>query len=51
MDFFLKKTIKLKEDFEILSDLDCCIIFFISPRKFNKSVEKIKTLFLWIEKF
>ena len=43
--FFPEKTIKLKEDFEKLSNLDCCIVFFISPRKFNKSVKNIKQNF------
>ena len=43
--FFPEKNNKLKEDFEMLSNLDCCIVFFISPRKFNKSVEKIKNYF------
>ena len=43
--FFPEKNNKTKEDFEILSNLDCCIVFFISPRKFNKSVEKIKNYF------
>ncbi len=45
MDFFQKKKNKLKEDFEKLTNLDCCIVFFISPHKFNKSVEKIKYYF------
>ena len=40
--FFPDKNIKLKEDFEKLSNLDSCIVFFISPRKFNKSVKNIK---------
>jgi len=40
--FFPEKNIKLKEDFEKLSNLDSCIVFFISPRKFNKSVKDIK---------
>jgi len=43
--FFPEKTIKLKEDFEKLSNLDSCIVFFISPRKFNKSVKNIKQYF------
>ena len=43
--FFPEKNIKLKEDFEKLSNLDSCIIFFISPRKFNKSVKDIKKYF------
>ena len=43
--FFPEKNIKLKEDFEKLSNLDSCIIFFISPRKFNKSIKNIKHYF------
>ena len=43
--FFPEKNSKLKEDFENLSNLDSCIIFFISPRKFNKSVKNIKHYF------
>ena len=40
--FFPEKKNKLNEDFEKLSNLDSCIVFFISPRKFNKSVKDIK---------
>jgi len=43
--FFPEKNIKLKEDFEKLSNLDSCIVFFISPRKFNRSVKDIKKHF------
>ena len=43
--FFPEKKIKLKEDFEKLANLDSCIVFFISPRKFNKSVKDIKHYF------
>ena len=43
--FFPEKNVKLKEDFEKLSNLDGCIVFFISPRKFNKSVKDIKHYF------
>ena len=43
--FFPEKNIKLKEDFEKLSNLDSCIVFFISPKKFNKSVKNIKQYF------
>ena len=44
--FFPEKKNKLKEDLEKLSNLEGCIIFFISPRKFNKSVKNIKHYFL-----
>jgi len=40
-----EKKNKLKEDFEKLSNLDSCVVFFISPRKFNKSVKAIKDYF------
>ena len=40
--FFPEKNNKIKDDFEKLSNLDSCIVFFISPRKFNKSVKNIK---------
>ena len=43
--FFPEKNSKLKEDFEKLINLDGCIVFFISPHKFNKAVEKIKDYF------
>ena len=43
--FFPEKNIKLDEDFKKLSNLDCCIVFFISPRKFNKFVKDIKHYF------
>ena len=40
--FFPNKNNKLKDDFEKLANLDGCIVFFISPRKFNRSVKDIK---------
>jgi 16S rRNA (cytidine1402-2'-O)-methyltransferase len=40
--FFPEKKNKLKEDFEKMKNSDGCIVFFISPRKFNKSVKDIK---------
>ena len=43
--FLPEKNNKLKEDFEKLSNLDSCIVFFISPRKFNKSIKNIKNYF------
>ena len=43
--FFPEKNNKIKEDFQNLSNLDSCIVFFISPRKFNKSVKNIKYYF------
>ena len=43
--FFPEKNSKLKEDFEKLASLNYCIVFFISPRKFNKSIKDIKLHF------
>ena len=43
--FFPEKNNKLKEDFEKLLNLDGSIVFFISPRKFNKAVKNIKHYF------
>ena len=43
--FFPEKKNKMKEDFEKLSNLDSCIVFFISPHKFNKLVKIIKHFF------
>ena len=43
--FFPEKNNKLKEDFERLENLNSCIVFFISPRKFNKSIKDIKFYF------
>ena len=43
--FFPEKNNKLKEDFEKLTNLNSCIVFFISPRKFNKSIKDIKHYF------
>ena len=43
--FFPEKNNKLKEDFEKLANLNNCIVFFISPRKFNKSIKNIKNYF------
>jgi 16S rRNA (cytidine1402-2'-O)-methyltransferase len=43
--FFPEKNSEIKEDLKNLSNLDSSIIFFISPRKFNKSVKIIKEYF------
>ena len=43
--FLPEKNNKLKEDFEKLRELDGCIVFFISPKKFNRSVKNIKQYF------
>ena len=43
--FFPEKNNRLKEDFEKIANLNSCIVFFISPRKFNKSIKDIKNNF------
>ena len=43
--FFPQKNKDLKEDFKILSNLNCSIVFFISPQKINRSIEIIKNFF------
>ena len=43
--FFPEKSSKLKADFERLTNLEGCIVFFISPRKFNRSVKDLKHYF------
>jgi len=43
--FFPDKNSRLKEDFEKLANLNSCVVFFISPRKFNKSIKDIKHYF------
>ena len=43
--FFPEKKSKLKEDFERLTNLEGCIVFFISPRKFNRSIKNLKYYF------
>ena len=43
--FFPEKNSKIKEDFEKLANLEGCIVFFISPRKFNRSIKDLKYYF------
>jgi 16S rRNA (cytidine1402-2'-O)-methyltransferase len=43
--FFPEKNNKLKEDFERLANIEGCIVFFISPRKFNRSIKDLKHYF------
>jgi len=43
--FFPDKNSKLNEDFERLANLEGCIVFFISPRKFNRSIKDLKRYF------
>ncbi len=44
--FFPENNSEIKNNFEILSKLDSSIIFFISAKKFNRSVNIIKKYFL-----
>ena len=43
--FFPEKINERKKDFEKLSNLSCSIVFFISPKKINKSIKDIKNFF------
>ena len=43
--FFPEKQKLLEEDLEVLSKIDCSIVFFISPRKVNKIIPYIKKNF------
>ena len=43
--FFPEKNSRLKEDFEKLANLEGWIVFFISPRKFNRSIKDLKNYF------
>ena len=43
--FFPQKNKNIKEDLKILSDLNCSIVFFISPQKINKAINVIKNFF------
>ena len=43
--FFPENKTQLKEDFESLSKINSSIVFFISPKKFNKSVIILKKYF------
>ncbi|MDC3400429.1 16S rRNA (cytidine(1402)-2'-O)-methyltransferase [Candidatus Pelagibacter ubique] len=43
--FFPEKNSTLNEDFERLANLEGCIVFFISPRKFNRSIKDLKRYF------
>ena len=43
--FFPDKLKKINEDLKILSQLDCSIIFFISPKKINKIIDTLKKNF------
>ena len=43
--FFPDKNKDLKKDIQILTELNCCIVFFISPKKINKIIPYLKNYF------
>ena len=43
--FFPEKEKKLLDDMEILSKIDCSIVFFISAKKINKTIPFLKKYF------
>ena len=43
--FLPKKTKDLKNDLKNLSNINCSIVFFVSPNKINNSIEYFKTFF------
>ncbi len=43
--FLPKKNKTIVEDLSILSDLNCSIVFFISPKKINKIINTLKKFF------
>ena len=45
--FFPEKKKKLLEDLNILSNLDCSLVFFISPKKINKIIPFFKRKIYW----
>ena len=44
--FFPEKEKTIKEDLTILSDLNYCLVFFVSPKKINKIIPKLKDYFM-----
>ena len=44
--FFPEKEKNLKENLKFLSEINVCLVFFISPRKVNKMIPRIKEYFL-----
>jgi len=44
--FFPQRNKDLLKDFEMLSNLDCSIVFFVSPNKINKAIEPLKKYFV-----
>ena len=44
--FFPERNKDLLKDFKMLSNLDCSIVFFVSPNKINKVIEPLKKYFV-----
>ena len=44
--FFPEKNKDIKKDIKILTELNCCVVFFISPKKINKIIPFIKENFI-----
>ena len=44
--FFPEKEKNIKENLKFLSEINVCLVFFISPRKINKMIPRIKEYFL-----
>ena len=45
MVFFQKKKKTLENDLKNLSEIDCSLVFFISPKKINKIIPELKKIF------
>ena len=43
--FFPEKNKDINNDLEILANLDCSIVFFVSPKKINKIINFLKSFF------
>tara|TARA_B100001057_G_scaffold79774_1_gene74924 strand:+ start:1434 stop:2294 length:861 start_codon:yes stop_codon:yes gene_type:complete len=43
--FFPEKEKKIKDELNKLSNLNCCLVFFISPKKINRIIPYLKTYF------
>ena len=44
--FFPEKDKVLKEDLNVLSNLNICLVFFVSPKKINRIIPIIKKIFI-----
>ena len=44
--FFPEKDKVLKEDLNVLSNLNICLVFFVSPKKINRIIPIIKRIFI-----